>query len=119
MAYTINIQPIVINARDKKYLEQIKNRDYNNCATLEEATRMLVIDLLKERCDDEFAQNVIKRIQDKHKNEEKKLNLKELRTDLHNRKLLSTFMKGFLSEIDEQQKNKNSDSEESKPGATE
>jgi len=113
--YTLNIQPIVINSRDKKYLQQIKNRDYNTCATLEEATRMLVIDLLKQKCDDQFAVNVIKRAQKMNKD----LNIDELLIDLQDRDLLSAFIKGFLNEIDEQQKSKNSESEESQSGATE
>jgi len=112
---TLNIKPIVLNARDKRYLEQIKNRDYNNCATLEEATRMLVIDLLRQKCDDQFALNVINRARQINES----LDIEAMYSELKDRKLLSAFIKGFLSEIDKQQKSKNIDSEESNSGATE
>ena len=115
MSFKINFHPVAVDARQKKLLRQIWHTGYKDCATLEEAARMLVIDLLKERCDDQFAMNVIKRA--KKANED--LKVKEIFEDLKDRKMLSAFIKGFLSEIDDQQKNKNSDSEQSNPGATE
>ena len=117
MSFKLEIQPVTVNARRKKNLIQIWHTDYKDCATIEEAARMLVIDLLKQKCDDQFAMNIVKNVQKTNKD----INFEKILQELNDRKLLSDFIKGYLNEIEEQEKNKKSDSDniKSKTGATE